>query len=117
MFEAFRRPLILIREAEGAYADGVWAPGTLAISNITASVQPIDGKTMQIVPEGRRQDARYRIYTDTLLMTAAAATATSPARQADRVTLDGVDYEVVAVLAWQNGVIPHYEAVLAVGAG
>ena len=55
-----QRQITLRRRAAGSRNTyGEWEPGAAADSTILASVQPVDGKTLERLPEGRRQmDAR-----------------------------------------------------------
>jgi hypothetical protein len=61
---------------------------------------------MQLLPEGRRESMAFALFTDSRLFPAATATG----KNADRVTLYGSQFEIVACDIWQNNVIPHYKA-------
>ena len=81
------------------------------IINATASVQPTKGKEVLLVPEGRRDQETYKMYTSTEIM---AITTQNP----DQVTVlkgpfTGIVFEVIEVLDWQNNsnfnVTNHYK--------
>ncbi|HEU4402346.1 MAG TPA: hypothetical protein VFT43_09590 [Candidatus Polarisedimenticolia bacterium] len=97
--------LTVTRPAPGAYVDGVYAAGAPSTFAVRASVQPLRGRELEALPEGRRSRAAYRVYTDTLLRTVDDA-------NPDRIALFGEAYEVIAIEHWQNGILPHYKAVL-----
>ena len=70
------------------------------IINATASVQPTKGKDVMLVPEGRRDQETYKMYTSTEIN---AVTTQNP----DQVTIlsdkfTGIVFEVIQVLEWQN---------------
>ncbi|MBT8412482.1 MAG: hypothetical protein KJP02_11895 [Octadecabacter sp.] len=101
LFAALRKPVTVTRYAAGAYVDGFWQEGGTSPVTITASVQPASQTDMQLLPEGRRLTGAYRLFTDDTMLLA------SGAQQADRVTIGGAEYEVMAEAVWENGLIPH----------
>ena len=93
----------------GAYnADGDWVKGTTSQFTITASVQPLTGKEMELLPEGRRESQSYKLYSATKLLTVK----TAPKDNADLVTYDGRNFEVLIVEDWQNSIINHYKIIV-----
>jgi hypothetical protein len=106
---SFRKALTGTRYSAGSNVDGHWVEGGATALNFTASVQPIRPEEMSLVPENRRDTARFALFTDTRLLTADDEGATN----ADRVTIDGIQYEVFACDIWQNDVIPHYRVLVA----
>jgi hypothetical protein len=103
---SFRKPLTVREVTGGGYdSNGRWAGETEAPLTIRASVQPSSPKDLQALPENRRTHASFTLYTDTLLRTVES-------QNPHRVRLFGDDYEVVAVEAWQNGVRPHFKAIV-----
>lgn len=100
----FRKALTVTRFGAGAYVAGRYVPGTpLAPITIQGSVQPTKPEDLQLLPEGRRVDATYRIYTDAELIIPRESTDD----KADQVTIKGEQFEVIALADWQNGVLPH----------
>ena len=87
---------------------GRYTEGTPTALTITASVQPLTADEMQLLPEGRRADESFRLYTDTRLLTANRVTN----KNADIITIDGTRYEVLSCETWQNTIINHYKAIV-----
>jgi len=106
------RTLTIDRFGAGGWdASGKYVPdGSPTQFDITCSVQPLPGEEMERLPEGRRDQAAYRVFTDTLLRTAKRG---SGGHNADQTTIDGEVFECLSVEPWQNSIIPHYEAVFA----
>jgi len=102
-----RQPLIVSRFAEGEYTNGMYVEGDLSTITILASVQPLTPEEMKTLPEARRNDAAYNLFTDTELR---AAKEGSTPTNADQVTLPTGNFEVVNCAHWQNSVINHYKA-------
>ncbi len=64
-----RRSYSVIREAAGAYVSsgpeaGTFAPGVESTVAITGSLQPVTDREAMLLPEGVRQRAKHKIYTD-----------------------------------------------------
>lgn len=108
---SFRQPLIVKRRAEGSYNDAGFyeVEGADTEVPILASIQPVSGSDLVLLPENRREEELLKLYTDTLLIGAEKGNSTN----CDIVTIDGFDYEVVKVFPWKNNVIPHYKVVVA----
>ncbi len=79
--------------------------------NATASVQPTKGKEVLLVPEGRRDQETYKMYTSTEIM---GVTTQNP----DQVTVlkgpfTGIVFECIEILDWQNNsnfnIVNHYK--------
>lgn len=82
------------------------------IINATASVQPL-GKDVELVPEGRRDSAEFKLYTSTEIY---GVTTQNP----DQITVlkspfTGIVYEVINISDWQNNsnfnIVNHYKFV------
>ena len=108
---SFRQSLSVRRKAEGAYNDAGFyeVVGSDTMLSITASIQPISGSDLVLLPENRREEELIKLYTDTLLIGAIKGSSTN----CDIVIIDGLDYEVVKVFPWKNNVIPHYKVFVA----
>ena len=69
MFEVFRKTYTVTRVAAGDYVDGKWVEGATSTFTIQASLQPAKPKEMEMLPEGRRNQETYKLYSDTQLRT------------------------------------------------
>lgn len=105
IFEIFRRDLSVRRFAAPVLdaATGRYTEGVESTVEISASFQPLSRSELEFLPEGRREEHAYKIYTATELRT--LQDGTNP----DRVVIDGVDYEVYSRLPWRNSIINHYK--------
>ena len=103
-----RKALTVERSIGGTMSYGRYTEGTPTTLAITASVQPLRPDEMQLLPEGRRPEESFRLYTDTRLLTANRGTN----KNADIVTIDGTRYEVLSCATWQNDIINHYKAIV-----
>jgi hypothetical protein len=52
------------RYATGTWTSGVYTAGTASTFTIRGSVQPMDGRTLDLLPEGARSEARYILLCD-----------------------------------------------------
>ena len=98
----FRRSLNRKTKSAGAMTNGRWSETTTANGTILASVQPMLPHEMDALPQGRREDQSYTLFTDTELNPIGT-------QNPDLITIDGEDYEVAKVSPWQNNVINHYK--------
>ena len=106
-----KKTLSLKRFAAGDYSatTGDWVEGAEDTSeNIEASVQPLRGKEMELLPEGRRESQAYKLYTGTQLFTVK----TSPTNNPDQIQIDSNWFEVLIVEPWQNTIINHYKVIV-----
>ncbi|MDD5034852.1 MAG: hypothetical protein PHE55_08855 [Methylococcaceae bacterium] len=84
------------RKATGSYASlGRYTEGAETSATIVAHVQPISGRDLIQVEEGRRANAIITIYSKTELKTG-----DDTGVQPDTVTFGGEDYEVFKVEPW-----------------
>lgn len=84
--------LRLTRTQHGTRANGRYTAGTKATSTIAAGVQPLTGRQLMDVPEGRRGDEILMLYTDTALYTE------SPGTDPDVVAYMGSDPDTIAMM-------------------
>ena len=103
---SFREALTCQRSQGGTWNRGFYDPGDSDEFTIYASVQPISGKELRILPEGRRETATYTLYTDTKMNEQGSA------QLPDVVTIDGEIYEVIKVFPWQNTALAHYKVIV-----
>jgi len=106
-----RTPLTILRKSSsnGYLKDGVFIEETLERElPIRCSLQPYsDGKKMFKLPEGRRAEGAYLIYTKSRLQTADDILN----RDADECIIDGLRHEIFQEHNWsRNGLLPdHYK--------
>jgi len=104
-FSCFRREFIFKRLSGGAYVSGKWVKGTPADIIIRASLQPLTGEELNQLPEGRRTDQTYKMYSSIKLRTVKTD-------NPDYVTIDGNKFEVIQVEPNQNNIINHYKVII-----
>lgn len=85
------------------WSDGIGTKAAPSTISIVASVQPVGGREIRALPEGRRGNEVRVIYTATLLQTETSGSA-------DIVTIDGEPYEVFKVETWIAWGVTHYRA-------
>lgn len=95
-FAEFNQKLEIMRPPLGEYILGVWTEYPPALVVVQSSVQPVSPSQVQLLPEGRRIDARFTLYS------------TEPLKEQDEVKLFGAWYEILHVARWQNKIISHY---------
>lgn len=104
-----------IRSAAGSYAldgpgAGVFTPGADTSTTISGTLVPASAREIDRLPEGVRQRARWRLFTDPdTLLTGSVAGSTEP----DRVVVEGIECVVVSVERYPFGAKPHESAILA----
>lgn len=96
---------------EGYYDDnGDWIEGdnTTAQFDIQGSLQPITGNDLQLLPDGLKRTDVRKLYTKTELRSINDDTE----QEADKITIDGSDYEVHSVEKWVGRRLQHYKVLL-----
>jgi len=93
--------------ASNDYTGGVYAPGAPTDTIISGSVQPLEGKDRQLLPEGERHRDGKKVYTKTALSPVDQYLATN----AQHLIIDTIEYEVHNVKQ-QRSVIPHFKALV-----
>jgi hypothetical protein len=99
--------LIRRRKAGGAYVKGQWVPGVAGDTAFKGSWQPASGKTLELLPEGKRSREVYKCFAP-VTMDFTSADAHSEA-EADSIIWNGKEYEVTTAAQWNNGLLPHWE--------
>jgi len=105
-YTCFRKLVLIKRKQGGAYIDGQYVDGNDVDITIKASIQPASPEEMQELPEGRRSDEIFKMYTKTQMFT---VTDENP----DHLFIDSEEYEVVGVGKYQSSVISHYKVFIA----
>lgn len=103
-----RTTLTVTRLDAGSFVNGLWVEGSPSTFDIQCSVQPLTPDEMELVPEGRRDGEVFNLFTGTRLLPANPP----DSKNADKVSIDGRDYEVLSCARWQNRILPHYKAVV-----
>jgi hypothetical protein len=106
-FDVFRKPVSCVRKNDGGYdTNGIWQEGVETPFEIIGDVQSLSEYEMQELPEGRRLDKSFRIYSETSLN---PVTSKNP----DVVLINGERYEVIATYPHQeHDVIDHYKMIV-----
>jgi hypothetical protein len=82
------------RKAAPTYVKGRLQPTAVSTTfTITASVQPLTGQDMSLLPEGSRADNTKILFTTTRINTVGSA-------EPDVVSIESEDYEVFSVETW-----------------
>lgn len=84
------------RVGKGAAAGGRYTSGAETTLSIEASIQPVSGRDLKTLPEGRRAEEVRVVYTVTELRTL------NPAGDGDVVTYGGEPWEVFRVERWPD---------------
>ena len=100
MGSSFRRTVPVLRPGATSFVDGYHVQGADTTFDIQASVQPLTPSEVEDLPEGRRNNKHYWLFTETDLNMVGA---TNP----DKVTLYGSTYELYRQGVWKNNVIEH----------
>ena len=97
---------VLLRQYVAPAVDpdtGAAVVGEPLTCQIMASVQPLNGNDLELLPEGDRAEDSRRLYTASEVRTADQHCG----RPADQIIIDGKTYKVIEVKR-QRSVIPHY---------
>jgi hypothetical protein len=95
------------KKAGGGYVRGQWVPGNPDDTPFQGTWQPAGGKTLELLPEGKRSREVYKCFAPVALdFTSADAHGEA---EADSVVWGGREYEVTTAALWNNGLIPHWE--------
>jgi len=73
---------------------------------IKASLQPMTGEDLEALPEGKRAEAGYWIFTSTKLKTVQTD---GSDQNPDIVVIFEEEFEAVTLKRWRNNIINHYQ--------
>lgn len=104
----FGTPQTARRRSAGTWVDGEWQEGAWEAFTLIGTIQPLSGKEMDRLPEGRRERASYTLYTTTAMRGVDTVAQTNP----DEVLAFGRWCEVFKAEPWQSGILPHYRCIL-----
>jgi hypothetical protein len=97
----------LIRKSPGSYSeDGIWEPGLMQESFIRASVQPTAPNDVEHLPEGRREQKSYTLFTNSEVI------GLGTSQNSDKFEIFGELFEAVKVEQWANNLINHYMVIV-----
>lgn len=106
---SFRTKNITVtRKYPGTYSDGVWSEGSDYTFTISASVQPLSPREMEMLPEARRTKEAYKVFSSIKLIPAEETSQTN----ADLLSIGGETFEVVSCGSYQSNVLSHYKAMV-----
>lgn len=108
MISSFRQPVVGVRTDPSTETKGRLTPGSTTPLAFDASIQPLTGRERETLPEGLREKGAFRLYTSFALRTDNQKSK----EPADKVTLNDREHIVIRVEPWQNGVIPHFKAIV-----
>jgi hypothetical protein len=94
------------RTAAGTLTTGRYTAGATSSFSIVATIQPMTGRNLKILPEGQHAEETMVVYTTTELR------ARTPASEPDVFTFDGEAWKVVNVKRWQAFGDTHYVATI-----
>jgi hypothetical protein len=99
--------LVQISFEPGHRVKGSWVEGLKHETPFKGTWQPASGKTLELLPEGKRSREAYKCFAPIALAFTAADD--DKGVSGDRVIHDGAEYEVSAAAKWDNGPLPHWE--------
>ena len=98
-FAVFNKTIPAYRRAPGTVVNGKFIHGTPTPILVRGSVQPTKGEDLKLLPEGRREEGAFTIYTRDSVV------------NGDVLTIRGDFYEVLTVLPWENNILPHNQVI------
>lgn len=99
----------VLRDTEGYYDnDGYWQEGKRKSFTAMVSIQPTSKNDMALLPGGREYQQTHTLYGARRLYMADY----KPGQNADRVVIDGLEYECVYSGRWQNNLINHFKSIV-----
>ncbi len=84
------------RTAAGTYTLGRYTAGSTTSPSALASVQPVTGRDLQLVPEARRTETVIKLYADVEMV------ALDETYDGDQLTYDGDTYTVITSERWDG---------------
>lgn len=105
-----RREIQRYRFSGGVWANGRYTSGPETVTNIRASIQPVATQDLQFLTDEERMSGSYTLFTSDSLQSNDDKAGTV----ADHVEIDGARYRVVHVEKWNNNLLNHHKAIVAV---
>ena len=91
----------------GEYVKGQWVKGEAADTPFLGSWQPASGKTLELLPAGKRSRDVYKCFAP-IGMGFTSADAHGD-KEADHIIWEEKEYEVTTAAKWNNGLLSHWE--------
>lgn len=92
------RPITLRRYPAGNYVDGVWQEGGAPTdTTIRASVQPLAGSELRLLPEGDRGKIAWKLFTNVEL-----TMGNDEGTRADQFIIDGIIFQMSQPDNWMS---------------
>jgi hypothetical protein len=99
--------LVRRKKAGGGYVKGQWKTGVPDDTPFKGTWQPASGKTLELLPDGKRSREVYKCFAP-IAMEFTSADEHGDA-EADSIIWEGKEYEVTTAAKWDNGLISHWE--------
>lgn len=99
--------LILRKRAGGSYVKGQWQTGSGSDTVFYGTWQPAKGKTLELLPEGKRSREVYRCILSLALEITSADD--HGEQEADQIIWEDKEYEVTTAAKWNNGLLTHWD--------
>ncbi len=105
--KAFARPYTVTRPAGDWTSDGLWKrlTGSDVTLHIMASIQPLNGREIMLLPDGERDRETVKVYTDTALVIADQ----EAQQKGDQIAYNGGVYEVMVKSNWTETRLAHFK--------
>ena len=104
----FRQKIAYVRRTGGQIdEDGYWQGGDERQGEIFASVQPLNIREIEAMPEGQAKTSAVKLYTSEPLLTAVQG----KRQEADIILWQGKRYVTTDCIPYQSGVISHYKII------
>lgn len=100
-------PLIKVSTGVGTYVNGKWTKGEGVETPFKGTWQPADGRTMELLPEGKRGTETYICYAPLDIPFTVAESETG--EESDHILWQGLDFQIVRAEKWNNGLLPHWK--------
>ena len=103
-----RRTYTVTRVSAGEYVNGRWVEGTESTFEVTGNEQPSGPQEIKMLPDSFRSKDVRLFMTTTNLRTVQESGGTNP----DKVTIDGVRFDIHKKKSYQMGPRQHYELII-----
>lgn len=100
-------PITILRKTEGEWVKGRWVEGKTEELEIEASVQPMRGHELVVLPEADRTKDSIKVYSVERLRTVEEV----KQEEADVVVWEGKHYRAIKTMTYKMGVLNHTKTV------
>jgi len=101
--------LVKISHAPGDWVLGDWVEGEKTETPFLGSWQAASGKTLELLPEGKRSREAYKVYAPIELEFTVADEVSQTS--GDSIIWENKEYEVSFATKWNNGLLSHWELI------